>query len=99
MELNEENMKFEKLTQKQADYVYGKLKLLEEYAADIEIKRESYTRLLLVNGFKEEEEFNEALLSHEKKNLSPVEEVSEGSDNEDTSRKIDRFTVDEVKVL
>lgn len=78
MELNEENMKFEKLTQKQADYVYGKLKLLEEYAADIEIKRETYTRLLITNGFTEDGEFNESVLKHEKR-LSPVEEVSDDS--------------------
>ena len=76
MELNEENMKFEKLTQKQADYVYGKLKLLEEYAADIEIKRESYTRLLITNGFTEDGEFKESVLEHEKK-LFTITEVPE----------------------
>ena len=92
MEFTEENMKFEKLSPKQADYVYGKLKLLEELAADIEIKRESYTRLLLVNDRNDDTEFEDSVLTHEKR-LSPVEETTEPN----------RFTVveqpEEVLVL
>tara|TARA_R110002110_G_scaffold79698_5_gene207916 strand:- start:334 stop:621 length:288 start_codon:yes stop_codon:yes gene_type:complete len=65
-EFTEETMKFEKLTDKQCDYVFGRLKMLEEMADQIQVQRESYTRLLVLNGKSEDIEFNEAVMEHEK---------------------------------
>lgn len=65
-EFTPESMKFEKLTNKQCDYVYGRLKMLEEMAQQIEVQRESYTRLLILNGKNSDCEFNEAVMKHEK---------------------------------
>jgi len=75
-EFNAENMKFEKLTDKQCDYVYGRLKMLEEMKQQIEVQMECYTRLLLVNGKEEDKEFNDSVMEHEKI-LEPIEEVEE----------------------
>ena len=65
-EFTEETMKFEKLTDKQCNYVFGRLKMLEEMADQIQVQRESYTRLLVLNGKSEDSEFNEAVMEHEK---------------------------------
>ena len=71
-EFTEETMKFEKLTDKQCDYVFGRLKMLEEMADQITVQRESYTRLLLLNGKNEDNEFNDSVMSHEKLTESEI---------------------------
>lgn len=65
-EFTEETMKFEKLTDKQCNYVYGRLKMLQEMAEQIEVQRESYTRLLLLNGKNDDNEFNDTVMEHER---------------------------------
>ncbi len=75
-EFTPESMKFEKLSDKQCDYVYGRLKMLEEMAQQIEVQRESYTRLLILNGKNSDCEFNESVMEHEKLETI-VEETTE----------------------
>ena len=65
-EFTEETMKFEKLTDKQCNYVYGRLKMLQEFAEQIEVQRESYTRLLLLNGKSDDKEFDDSVMEHER---------------------------------
>tara|TARA_R110000824_G_scaffold81012_1_gene203520 strand:+ start:498 stop:785 length:288 start_codon:yes stop_codon:yes gene_type:complete len=74
-EFTEETMKFEKLTDKQCDYVFGRLKMLEEMADQIQVQRESYTRLLVLNGKSEDIEFNEAVMEHEKLETIKEEDI------------------------
>ena len=80
-EFTEETMKFEKLTDKQCDYVFGRLKMLEEMADQIQVQRESYTRLLVLNGKSEDIEFNDAVMEHEK--LETITEATPPKRKED----------------
>ena len=76
-EFTEETMKFEKLTDKQCNYVYGRLKMLQEFAEQIEVQRESYTRLLLLNGKSDDKEFDDSVMEHER--LETIVEETEES--------------------
>ena len=61
-QLNQENLAFDKITDPQADAVYGRLKMLEELKHHIEVLQESYTRLLVVNDKNSDAEFKHTLL-------------------------------------
>ena len=64
-QLNQENLTFDKITDPQADAVYGRLKMLEDLKHHIEVLQESYTRLLVVNDKNSDAEFKHTLLEHE----------------------------------
>ena len=64
-QLNQENLTFDKITDPQADAVYGRLKMLEDLKHHIEVLQESYTRLLVVNDRNSDAEFKHTLLEHE----------------------------------
>ena len=70
-QLNQENLTFDKITDPQADAVYGRLKMLEDLKHHIEVLQESYTRLLVVNDKNSDAEFKHTLLEHE---VAPVPE-------------------------
>ena len=54
---------FEKLETKiDKALIYGKLQALESLAIYIETMRESYTRLLVVNGIEDEEDFKKKVI-------------------------------------
>ena len=70
-QLNQENLTFDKITDPQADAVYGRLKMLQDLKDNIEVLQESYTRLLVVNDKSSDAEFKHTLLEHE---LQPAPE-------------------------
>ena len=64
-QLNQENLTFDKITDPQADAVYGRLKMLQDLKDHIEVLQESHTRLLVVNDKSSDAEFKHTLLEHE----------------------------------
>jgi hypothetical protein len=70
---------FEEINDKQKIQVYGKLKALEDIKVYIEVLQESFTRLLKVNGVKDEEEFKDTLLKND------IVEVDDKQSNDGTN--------------
>ena len=77
-EFNQENLTFDKITDPQADAVYGRLKMLQDLKDHIEVLQESYTRLLVVNDKNSDDEFKHTLLEHE---LLPIPEEPSTADS------------------